>query len=142
MNEVDFIFLSSWCFHYGKYPVIGLDFSHIGNIYFSWKSPQVISCPINKTYFLFTTHLKCSNPGCATIYLFPALLCLMGTEALLMPLKKVPHMTKLFISYMLLDILLLSVERQCHCCETSIQNWINMNSAFTEFIVPVMCLWK
>ena len=103
---------------YDKIPGTELNFSPIANIY-SWKSPQVISCPIDKTpFFFFAPHLKCNNPGHTTIYSFPAWLYFMGTEALLMPLTKLPHVTKFFISYMLLDFLL-SVERQCHRCETS-----------------------
>lgn len=103
---------------YDKIPGTELNFSPIANIY-SWKSPQVISCPIDKTlFFFFAPHLKCSNPGHTAIYSFPAWLYLMGTEALLMPLTKLPHVTKFFVSYRLLDFLL-SVERQCHRCETS-----------------------
>lgn len=120
MAEFIFFFLQcQWYFInvYGKVPITELNFSPIANIY-SWKSPQVISYPIDKTHFFFPPHLKSSNPGHTTIYSFPAWLYLMGAEALLMPLTRVPHVTKFFISYMLLDILL-SVERQCHRCETS-----------------------
>lgn len=115
-------------FLYGKYSVIRFNFLHTGNIFFSWKSPQSSVVPLIKLIFFFTTHLKSSNPSCATIYSFLTLLCLMSTEDLLMSLTKVPLMARFFIIYMLLDILLLSVERQCHYCETSIQNWINKNS--------------
>ena len=122
MPEFFFFLQCQWYFInvYGKVPGTELNFSPIANIC-SWKSPQVISCPIDKThffFFFFAPHLKSSNPGHTTIYSFPAWLYLMGTEALLMPLTKVPHVTKFFISYMLLDILL-SVERQCHRYETS-----------------------
>lgn len=102
-----------WYFMYGKFPVTELNFLPIANSY-SWKSPQV---QMIKLIFC-TISLNSSNPRNTTICSLPAPLCLMGTEALLMPLTKVPHMIKFFISYKLLDILL-SVERQCHCCETS-----------------------